>query len=211
MSTKSSKTLFVNALTFSRVPLIFAYLLLAVLGNFRESVAYAYAACAAAAAAGFSDFFDGYLARKWGVVSDFGKMADPLMDKVYFIVAFPSLVWLAAVQGESAAHAVVLLVFTILWILRDQWVTFLRSVATMYGGDVGAMWLGKVRTALSFPCAGFIYIYLAFHRFWPEGACAIGLQACFVIEGFLILLNLYSFIVYTKSYFPYIRRALGRE
>lgn len=210
MSTKS-KTLFVNALTFSRVPLIFIYLILAILGNFRESVAYAYAACAFAAAAGFSDFFDGYLARKWGVVSDFGKMADPLMDKVYFIVAFPSLVWLAAVQGESVIHAVVLLVFTILWILRDQWVTFLRSVATMYGGDVGAMWLGKVRTALSFPCAGFIYIYLAFHRFWSESACAIGLQTCFAIEGFLILLNLYSFLIYTKSYFPYIRRALGRE
>jgi hypothetical protein len=38
-----------------------------------------------------------------------------------------------------------------------------------------------------------------------------GLQACFVVEGFLILLNLYSFIVYTRSYFPYVRRAMGRE
>ena len=103
MSTKS-KTLFVNALTFSRVPLIFIYLILAVLGNFRESVAYAYAACAFAAAAGFSDFFDGYLARKWGVVSDFGKMADPLMDKVDFIVAFPSLVWLEIDPQAAGVH-----------------------------------------------------------------------------------------------------------
>ena len=154
--------------------------------------------------------FDGLLARRWGVVSDFGKMADPLMDKVYFIVAFPSLVWLAAVQGESSAHALTLLVFTVLWILRDQWVTFLRSVATMYHADVGAMWLGKVRTALSFPCAGFIYIYLAFHRWWSDCAISVGLHVCFAIEGFLILLNIYSFIVYTKSYFPYIKRALGR-
>jgi len=38
----------------------------------------------------------------------------------------------------------------------------------------------------------------------------VGLHVCFAIEGFLILLNIYSFIVYTKSYFPYIRRALGR-
>lgn len=211
MSTKSAKTLFVNALTFSRVPLIFVYLALAVAGNFSDSPAYPLAACVAAAAAALSDFFDGLLARKWGVVSEFGKMADPLMDKVYFIVAFPSLVWLAAVQGESSAHAVSLLVFTILWILRDQWVTFLRSVATMYRADVGAMWLGKVRTALSFPCAGFIYIYLAFHRWWTPGAAEAGLHACFAIEGFLILLNLYSFAVYTKSYFPYVKRALGRE
>ena len=210
MSSKSAKSLFVNALTFSRVPLIFLYLALAVMGQSGDSALYPVLACVAAGAAGISDLFDGLLARRWGVVSDFGKMADPLMDKVYFIVAFPSLVWLCAVQGESQTHALTLLVFTVLWILRDQWVTFLRSVATMYHADVAAMWLGKVRTALSFPCAGFIYIYLAFHRWWPECAVSAGLHACFAIEGFLILLNIYSFIVYTKSYFPYIKRALGR-
>ena len=210
MRTKSAKSLFVNALTFSRVPLIFLYLAFAVAGQFGDLPFCPILACIAAGAAGFSDLFDGLLARRWGVVSDFGKMADPLMDKVYFIVAFPSLVWLAAVQGESSAHALTLLVFTVLWILRDQWVTFLRSVATMYHADVGAMWLGKVRTALSFPCAGFIYIYLAFHRWWSDCAISVGLHVCFAIEGFLILLNIYSFVVYTKSYFPYIRRALGR-
>ena len=194
MRTKSAKSLFVNALTFSRVPLIFLYLAFAVAGQFGDSPFCPILACIAAGAAGFSDLFDGLLARRWGVVSDFGKMADPLMDKVYFIVAFPSLVWLAAVQGESSAHALTLLVFTVLWILRDQWVTFLRSVAT----------------TLSFPCAGFIYIYLAFHRWWSDCAISVGLHVCFAIEGFLILLNIYSFIVYTKSYFPYIKRALGR-
>ena len=211
MSGPSPKSLFVNALTMSRVPLIFLYLVFAVAGQLCDSFAYFVAAFVAGAAAGVSDFFDGMLARRWGVVSDFGKMADPLMDKVYFIVAFPSLVWLAAVQGESPAHAVTLLVFTILWILRDQWVTFLRAVASIYHADVAAMWLGKVRTALSFPCAGGIYVYLAFHRFWPAAAAETGLKVCYMVEGFLILLNLYSFIVYTRSYFPYVRRAMGRE
>ena len=210
MTPLSSKSLIVNALTLSRVPLIFVYLVFAILGNFRESHVYPLVAILAGAAAGISDFFDGMLARRWCVVSEFGKMADPLMDKVYFIVAFPSLVWLAAVQGESPAHAVTLLVFTILWILRDQWVTFLRAVASLYHANVAAMWLGKVRTALSFPCAGVIYVYLAFHRFWSVSAAETGLRVCFVVEGFLILLNLYSFIVYTRSYFPYVRRAMGR-
>ena len=210
MTPLSPKSLFVNALTLSRVPLIFAYLVFAILGNFSESYAYPLVGILAGAAAGISDFFDGMLARRWCVVSEFGKMADPLMDKVYFIVAFPSLVWLAAVQDESAAHAVTLLVFTILWILRDQWVTFLRAIASLYHANVAAMWLGKVRTALSFPCAGFIYVYLAFHRFWSASLVEMGLYACFVIEGMLILLNLYSFVVYTKSYFPYVRRAMGR-
>ena len=203
--------MFVNALTMSRVPLIFTYLAFAIIGNFSDSLAYPVVACIAGAAAGFTDFFDGMLARRWGVVSEFGKMADPLMDKVYFIVAFPSLVWLAAVQGESAVHAVSLLVFTVLWILRDQWVTFLRAVASLYHANVAAMWLGKVRTALSFPCAGYVYVYLAFHRLWPDRAAQLGLYACYAVEGFLIHLNLYSFVVDTKSYFPYVRRAMGRE
>ena len=104
MSTKSAKTLFVNALTFSRVPLIFIYLALAIIGNFSDSLKYPLFACIAAGLAGFSDFFDGHLARKWGVVSEFGKMADPLMDKVYFIVAFPSLVWLASRPRQQICH-----------------------------------------------------------------------------------------------------------
>lgn len=211
MSGLSPKSLFVNALTISRVPLIFVYLAFAVLGNFSDSFTYPVLAFVAGTAAGMSDFFDGMLARRWGVVSDFGKMADPLMDKIFFIVAFPSLVWLAAAQGEGAAHPVVLLVFTVLWILRDQWVTFLRAVASLYHANVAAMWLGKLRTALSFPCVGFIYVYLAFHRAWSAEVADAALSACFAVEGFLILLNLYSFVVYTKSYFPYVRRAMGRE
>lgn len=210
MSKKSLKSLTVNAITFSRVPLIFVYLVLAVCAELTGSAACAVAACISAAAAGMSDFFDGMLARKWGVVSDFGKMADPLMDKVYFIVGFPVLVWLAAVQGESVAHAVTLLVFTVLWILRDQWVTFLRAVASLYHADVAAMWLGKVRTALSFPCSGFIYIYLAFHSQWSPEAAAAGLWACYAIEWCLILLNVHSFAVYTRSYLPYLRKAVGK-
>ena len=210
MSGLSAKSIFVNALTMSRVPFIFVYLAFAIAGHFSGSTLYPIIACVAGAAAGLTDFFDGMLARRWGVVSDFGKMADPLMDKVYFIVAFPSLVWLAAIQGESAAHAVSLLLFTVLWILRDQWVTFLRAVASLYRANVAAMWLGKVRTALSVPCAGFIYVYLAFHRLWPEGAARGGLYACFAVEAFLMLLNMCSFVVYTRSYLPYVRRAMGR-
>ncbi len=211
MSALSAKSIFVNALTMSRVPLIFAYLALAIAGHFGDSVLLPALACVAGAAAGLTDLFDGMLARRWGVVSDFGKMADPLMDKVYFIVAFPSLAWLAAVQGESMPHAVSLLLFTVLWILRDQWVTFLRAVASLYRADVAAMWLGKVRTALSFPCAGFVYFYLAFHRFWPEWASRGGLCACFAVEAFLMAINVCSFVVYTRSYLPYVRRAMGRE
>lgn len=210
---------FVNALTFSRVPLIFAFMLCAVLAHRLDHAGYALAAGVLMFLAGISDLFDGKLARRWKVVSAFGKLADPLMDKVFFIVSFPTLLWLIGAQGGHAAHAVVMLAFTVLYILRDQWVTFLRAVASTYQADVSAMWLGKVRTALSFPAAGYIYCYLAFRKFLPQvfdAALAAQVDAgllwsVYAVEAFLIGLNVYSCAVYTKVYWPYMVRAMGAK
>lgn len=210
---------FVNALTFSRVPLIFAFMLCAVLAHRLDHAGYALAAGVLMFLAGISDLFDGKLARRWKVVSTFGKLADPLMDKVFFIVSFPTLLWLIGAQGGNAAHAVVMLAFTVLYILRDQWVTFLRAVASTYQADVSAMWLGKVRTALSFPAAGYIYCYLAFRKFLPQvfdAALAAQVDAgllwsVYAVEAFLIGLNVYSCAVYTKVYWPYMVRAMGAK
>ncbi len=201
-------SIFVNALTFSRVPLIFAWAACAVVAHFRESIPVTVAACVFMFLAGISDLYDGKLARRWKVVSTFGKLADPLMDKVFFIVSFPTLLWLICVQGESLVHGVVMLAFTVLYILRDQWVTFLRAVASTYHADVSAMWLGKVRTALSFPAAGMIYFYLAFHGYFPAQLDFWFLVSVYAVEGGLILLNVYSCIVYTRAYWPYLMMAL---
>ena len=208
---------FVNALTFSRVPLIFAFMILAVTAHHCDSPWAAVAACVLLALAGLSDLFDGKLARRWQVVSTFGKLADPLMDKVFFIVSFPTLLWLITVQGDNLIHAGVMLAFTVLYILRDQWVTFLRAVASAYHADVSAMWLGKVRTALSFPAAGYIYLYVAFRKYIAQ-CCEATLAAqvdawmlgsVYLIEAFLIALNIYSCAVYTKVYWPYMVRSMG--
>ena len=208
MSTVAIHRVVVNGLTFSRVPFIFAFMVLAVCAEYRHSLALALAAGVCMFISGITDLLDGKLARRWQVVSTFGKLADPLMDKVFFIVSFPTLLWLMGHQGDNRTHALVMLVFTVLYILRDQWVTFLRAVASAYQADVGAMWLGKVRTALSFPAAGLIYFYLAFHRDLPA-LDPWGIGLIYVIEGALIVLNIYSCAVYTKVYWPYMRRALG--
>ena len=203
--------LFVNALTFSRVPFIFAFAVCAVAAELRDSPWFAVAACVLMFIAAISDFFDGMLARRWNVVSRFGKMADPLMDKVFFIVSFPTLLWLAGAQGGTNFHTILLLAFTVLYILRDQWVTFLRAVASVYGADVGAMWLGKVRTALSFPAAGVIYIYLAFHKPWPAAVDMTCLHVLYAVEIALIALNAYSSYAYTRAYAVYLRKAISNK
>ena len=213
----NGRRIIVNALTFARVPLIFAWLGFAiaqertVTESCTGSFWLAFWACLMMLLSGLTDAWDGALARKWSVVSTLGKMADPLMDKVFYIVAFPALVWQIGHQGESDAHAIVMTLFTILYMLRDTWVTFMRSVGTMYGADVAAMWLGKVRTALSFPGAGWVYMYCCFHRMAPSSWNGPWLVSCYAVEGLLIALTVWSLFTYTSAYAPYLRKALAQK
>jgi CDP-diacylglycerol--glycerol-3-phosphate 3-phosphatidyltransferase len=207
----NAKKLFVNALTFLRVPLIVAWLVLAVAEEFHRSPWLIFFAGAAMFFSGLTDAFDGMLARRWNVVSPLGKMADPLMDKVFYIVAFPTLSWQILHQGDSEFHALAMLAFTILYMLRDTWVTFLRAVGASHGADGAAMWLGKVRTALSFPGAGWVYAYLALRRYCPEAWHSYWLYTCYAVEAFLALLTIYSLFSYTRAYAPYLYAALARK
>ena len=207
----NAKSAFVNALTFMRVPLILAWLCFAVAEEFGSTSLLIFLAGAAMFLSGLTDAFDGALARRWNVVSPLGKMADPLMDKVFYVVAFPTLTWLVQRPGESDVHALVMLVFTILCILRDLWVTFMRAVGSMYGADGAAMWLGKVRTALLFPFAGLIYFYTFLHRLLPPAGQSACLLFCYAAEAAMIVLNLYSSYAYTRVYLPYLKKALERK
>ena len=207
----SSKSAIVNGITFFRVPLIFAWLVFAVAGECLGCRWYGAAAAVAMLLSGLTDAFDGWLARKWDAVSPLGKMADPLMDKAFYVVAFPALTWMVAHQGGSDFHALVMLAFTILYILRDLWVTFMRSVGALYGADVAAMWIGKVRTALSFPAAGWVYAFLWLHALVPPEWDRRWLWSCYAVEFAMIALNLVSFASYTRAYMPYLKKALERR
>ena len=198
-----AKRRIVNALTFGRVPFVVLFMALAIVHAYRSDAWWlAVAATVSLAVASLTDLFDGRLARKWNVVSKFGAMADPLMDKVFYLVVFPTLLWLLGRQPDESVHALVMLVFTVLYILRDQWVTFLRSVGAMFNADCGANWMGKFRTAASFPAACVIYVYASLHLFFLPQALI------FLIEGFLIVINIWSILVYTRQYLPYIKQAL---
>ena len=213
---RSARVGIVNAITFARVPLILAWAVLAVWQEFTGSIVLLVLASLAMLFAGLTDLWDGKLARRWGVVSTLGKMADPLMDKAFYIVAFPTLSWQILHQeilhqGGNEFHALAMLSFTILYMLRDTWVTFLRAVGAAFGADVAAMWLGKVRTAASFPGAGWVYSFLVFRRFAPESWQTPWLWSCYAVEAFLAVLTLWSFWSYTAAYAPYLKMALARK
>ena len=80
-----------NKLTLLRIVLVPVFMVMAGMGQYGTSSyqsAWYLAAAVVFAVASFTDFLDGYLARKWNLVTDFGKFADPLADKLLTTVAF---------------------------------------------------------------------------------------------------------------------------
>jgi CDP-diacylglycerol---glycerol-3-phosphate 3-phosphatidyltransferase len=88
--------------------------------------------------AAFTDFLDGHLARKHNLVSSFGKLMDPLADKVLMTAGFVMLI--------DADHLPAWIVVMIL--AREFLVTGLRLVASAEGMVLSAENLGKYKTAI---------------------------------------------------------------
>jgi CDP-diacylglycerol--glycerol-3-phosphate 3-phosphatidyltransferase len=87
--------------------------------------------------AGLTDFVDGEVARRYGVVTNFGKLMDPLVDKVMMAAAFISLVPLKVIPAWAAITIVA----------RDFLITGVRLLATAKGRILPAETLGKQKTS----------------------------------------------------------------
>lgn len=86
--------------------------------------------------AAISDYLDGYFARRWGLESNFGKVMDPIADKLVVSFSFIMLVS----HGWIPAWMICVIIG------RELAVTGLRSVAVETGADISATWLGKYKT-----------------------------------------------------------------
>ena len=92
------------------------------------------------AVASFTDFLDGYLARRWHLVTDFGKFADPLADKLLTTTAFLYM------MKDGVCSPVVLTLI----LAREFAVSGVRMVAASAPGGkvIAANWWGKIKTVL---------------------------------------------------------------
>jgi len=88
--------------------------------------------------AAVSDFFDGYFARKLNLVNDFGKLMDPLADKIITAAAFICL----------TSTGVIPVWMVVVIISREFLVTGMRSLEASHGKIVAARWSGKAKTML---------------------------------------------------------------
>jgi CDP-diacylglycerol--glycerol-3-phosphate 3-phosphatidyltransferase len=197
------KLRFVTFLTFARFPLALLFFAVAVARVMVPASALFLLALALLILSAVTDLLDGYFARKWRVESRLGAHADPLMDKFFCATTFPLLVFVAAVSGH-VRHAVILLVLTMLFLTRDLWVTFLRSIGSMYNVGGQATWEGKVRTCVN------LVLACAAYDFEQSPRPVVSQAALCVIEAVALALTLVSFWSYTRRYWPCLRRAANR-
>lgn len=98
--------------------------------------------------ASFTDLLDGKIARARNLVTDFGKFADPLADKMLVTAA---MLWFVEI-GQMPAWALLIV------IVREFAVSGLRMVASDKGRVIAAGWSGKVKTAATMVCVVVMFL-----------------------------------------------------
>lgn len=90
--------------------------------------------------ASFTDYLDGALARKHNIISNYGKIMDPLADKLLVLAALTGLIWLEP-------YLLPVLIFILIF-ARELLITILREVYKRKGIIVAADKLGKLKTVM---------------------------------------------------------------
>ncbi len=99
--------------------------------------------------ASITDFFDGYIARQWNQTTLLGAIIDPLADKMLTIAAFLGLMMI----GSASVWAIYIIV------VRELFITALRTVAVSKNISVKASFGGKAKTVSQMFAIGFLLMH----------------------------------------------------
>ena len=165
-----------NKLTLTRiilVPVFMVFVSLTQIGTEDFNPTWYLVAGIVFAAASFTDFLDGHLARKWNMVTDFGKFADPLADKLLTTVAFIYM------MRDGVCSPVVLCII----LAREFAVSGLRMVAAgaKDGKVIAANMWGKVKTVLQM-------LSIIFYFFGMAIAANVSWDATVLVVGASVVL-----------------------
>jgi CDP-diacylglycerol--glycerol-3-phosphate 3-phosphatidyltransferase len=176
-----------NKLTIARIALTFAFMTFLFIRGLPAKAA----ALIIFSIASFTDWVDGYLARKYGQISDFGKFMDPIADKILVLAAFFAFIELEIVP----AWMVVIIV------LRESIVTGLRLLALTKNIVLPAQEGGKQKTASQMAAVFIILVSLILKEigilFPPEAI-------------YILMLITTALTVISGSSFLYRNRAIFR-
>lgn len=185
-----------NKLTISRIILTFVFMLFL----FSRGLIFKIIALMIFAVASATDFYDGYIARKQNLVTNFGKIMDPIADKLLVLGAF-----LAFVQLHIVSAWMVVLIIS-----REMIITGLRIFAMTKGKILEAEKGGKHKTVSQMVAIFLILGYLIFKeiivRFfvWTDNVefwCGLGIFATMFVTVILTLISGISYLWRNRNLF----------
>lgn len=149
-------------------------------------------------AASFTDMLDGKIARKRGLVTDFGKLMDPLADK---FMVFGALIGILVYEGgifrNIFAWAAAIVMF------RELAVTSMRLLAAGKDGTViAAKWIGKVKTVIQIICITTVLL----EPILPIPFLADNKILSYLTIAAMSVMTVWSGIDYMYSYRSYFRQ-----
>jgi CDP-diacylglycerol--glycerol-3-phosphate 3-phosphatidyltransferase len=169
----------------------------------------------------FSDFLDGYLARKWQVESAFGRIVDPFVDKILVLGSFTFFAGKNFVIQDTIVESgqLVPVVRTItgvapgvviILLARELLVTSLRGSSESQGQSFGAAWSGKFKMVVQSVTILVILVYVNYRHWlreheWDDGA-RVFRDVCIWTT---VVVTLASGILYIRRAIALARQARG--
>ena len=150
-------------------------------------------------AASLTDMLDGKIARKYNLITDFGKFIDPLADKFMVIGALLVIVY------RYANIRPVFIWATIIVIFRELAVTSIRLVASSSSGVViAAKYIGKVKTVSQILCVCAVIIEPLIYKLPALEFMNVYMPLTYLTTAVMTIFTLWSGIDYLASYWKYL-------
>jgi CDP-diacylglycerol--glycerol-3-phosphate 3-phosphatidyltransferase len=134
-----------------------------------------------------TDYFDGFLARRWKQESFIGTLLDPFADKVFLTSLIIPLVYLHRMP--------VFIAFCI--IIRELWVTSLRESASLMGKRINVQNSGKIKTCVQLFYVGWLMMGMMIPL--PYDAAIT-----YILMSATLIITFYSGYEYTRNYIQFV-------
>lgn len=180
-----------NKLTIFRILIIPVFIVL----FFVEFEGHTLAAALVYVVACFTDFFDGYIARKQNLVTNFGKFVDPIADKMIIACSLIAICVTEPIVAPAHVYKILVAVFTMLILSRELMISVFRTVAADKGVVLAADMIGKFKTLVQM-MALFALLPVADFVVWNELAGIVFYYGGFILLSIATLLTVISGVHY---------------
>ena len=165
-----------NILTLLRILMTFVFLVFLNKGDFSSTVV----AFVVFVAASLTDFLDGYIAKRYNLISNFGRIMDPIADKFLMLSAFYMFMRMNIIADWM---------FYIIFI-REVLVTLVRFYAMGKGVVMAAEKAGKYKTTFQISTVIVILLYLILYRWAAEASAVMDTVFCVLQKRYLVIAGL---------------------